>query len=842
MFEQISEFAHRFAAFSGERTHFGASRQKVSPQDVQTAFEYGSLSDLLHYETFDAETRIFHNRMSQGFVLEASTLSGASEETANIFASLLLDVLPEGYDMQIMLWGSPHIGNILEAFRKERSSAEIYQWLAQKRVQWLAEGAYRSLTSQGIFLLRHFRLFISVSVPKEKNHPDNTGEMVRLRQKIMSTLQSISMLSAPIDADTLLEIVTDILHPSTRTSPAQTVWNPHHLLSDQITDPEYCTRIYPDNIAIDNGKESFDLRALTVCEYPESVALWKMEEAIGRLYNTALQIPCPFLLSFSIRLQGKEGSTFSTVAKSWDTEKAASAGSILGGKRLSRKLAELRHVQDRLNEGDRLLHTHFTVLMFAKSREADFAERKIRDLYQSIGWKLKKPRYLQLQSLLSVLPMRMSEGAYEDFRAFGRLYTMTAFNAASVAPLLGEWQGTRTPTLILPGRRGQVTTFTPFDNESGNYNVLIAAESGKGKTTFSQEYLVGLMGSGGRVWVIDIGHSYEKTCRLLGGTFIEFAPETEICINPFTHIRHFDEALELLKPLLSAMARSSSRVSDEENAFLERAIKAVWQTHGRQATVTTVAEWLAAEDDPVCKNLALLLGSYTAGGMYGRYFEGASTIDISNSLVVLELQDLNNRKDLRRIVMMVLMFQINQVMYLGERSRQKTLILDEFWQHFGGQSEGMSDFIEAFARTVRRFTGSLVSIAQSINDYFKNATTLSVYENSDYMIVLGQKDESIDQLAKNERFSLNPLSAQLFKSLRKTDEYSECIIKSPSGLSVHRILLDPWSRILYSSKGREFDAVRQWQESGCSLMEAIEKVTETAETGESSSARTGAAS
>ena len=63
-----------------------------------------------------------------------------------------------------------------------------------------------------------------------------------------------------------------------------------------------------------------------------------------------------------------------------------------------------------------------------------------------------------------MLPMMMSEGLLQDMNVLGRLRTMTAFNAANIAPLQGEWKGSRTPRLILPGRRGQIAAFSPFDN------------------------------------------------------------------------------------------------------------------------------------------------------------------------------------------------------------------------------------------------------------------------------------------------------------------------------------------------------------------------------------------
>ena len=133
---------------------------------------------------------------------------------------------------------------------------------------------------------------------------------------------------------------------------------------------------------------------------------------------------------------------------------------------------------------------------------------KVCDCYRANGWQLRRVPYLQLQSFLAALPMMMTEGLYEDLKQLGRLKTMTAFNAVNVAPLQGDWKGTRSPALLLASRRGQLTRWNPFDSEAGNYNVAIAAKSGSGKSALTQEYLVALVGSGARVWVIDVGRSY----------------------------------------------------------------------------------------------------------------------------------------------------------------------------------------------------------------------------------------------------------------------------------------------------------------------------------------------
>jgi len=65
---------------------------------------------------------------------------------------------------------------------------------------------------------------------------------------------------------------------------------------------------------------------------------------------------------------------------------------------------------------------------------------------------------------------------------------------------------------------------------------------------------------------------------------------------------------------------------------------------------------------------------------------------------------------------------------------------------------------------------------------------------------------------------------RLLKDLHKHDNYSEIMIYGPSGYSIGRLFLDPFSRVLYSSKGSDFTEVNKLQERGMSLEMAIEEV------------------
>lgn len=822
MLNQFVEWGHAVASFFGEKTNFGVDTVSHDMRHLEETMDYRALWALLPYDGYDQTTQLFLNKRSQGFVLEVTPLMGANEETVNILSSLITDTLPKNADLQFMLWGSDKIGETLDQFEQERSGkGEIFEWLAKKRTDYFKQGIYKSLTSQNTFVLRDFRLFISVSLPKKQDQ-DFTSELIKLREDFMSSMKSIQMYSYSLDADKFISLVSDILHPASNPYPTKSRWNPYDSLSMQMGNPENCIRIFKDRLQFELPDETWEARLLSVKEYPQSSGQWDMTNAIGKLFNDGFQVPCPFITTLSISLVDEQKAGYNAPLQSASREKSARSPNAKWMPNIQKEYEDWEFVKRRLSEGDKLAKCYYSVLLFAKADQAGFAERKVRDLYRSNGWKLKKSSFLQLQSFLATLPMMMSEGMFSDLKQMGRIQTMTVFNAVNIAPLQGECKGTKTPSLILPGRRGQIATFNPFDNTEGNFNIAIAAASGKGKSAFTQEYIMALRGSGGRVWVIDIGRSYEKTCHIIGGTFIEFATHSTISLNPFTHITNFDVSLTMLKPLLAAMAHPTSRASDEELVYIERALKAAWNEKKNEASITTVADWLSLEEQPICKNLSHLLYSYTKDGMYGHYFEGRSNVDLSNQFVVLELQELKAKKDLQRIVMLVLMYHISDAMYLGDRSQYKSCIIDEAWDLFSGENDGAAQFIETGYRTARRYSANFVTIVQSINDYFKNAMTIASFENSDTKIILGQTSEAIDLAKKNEYLSMDAFSERLYKSLKKTDEYSECIIKSLSGLSVNLIIFDPYARILYSSKGQEFEAVKALEQQGHSLRDAIE--------------------
>ncbi len=819
MFEKIRDFNQKIASFVGDEKWTSKSKIKRSkPQIVDHYF----LSKLLPYDSFDEETSIFVNKNSLGFILETSPLMGSSEEKENILTSIITDIIPDYVDVQFLLFDSPKVESIFQSFEKARESHESISWLAKRRTEFLRKAVTEGASGAKSVVLRNFRTFIVISMKKKQM--DAVGELLGLREDIQSSLKSVSISNQVINAQSFMSTFFDIITPSQTLISHDHKWNELDSLSNQMTSPEWSIQITPNCLRFSGIDEEIEAHALSVRDYPKHPTQWKMAENLGQLFNDTLQIPCPFLLSFSLRKMDQSKANTEAQINTMNRESNAKSQLAKFKPAIKDEYHDWDFMRKRLGEGDANVKTFHQIILFARPEKAKLCERRVRDLYRANGWSLRKERFLQLQSWLASLPMVMSEGMFEDLKSFGRLRSMTAFNAINVAPLQGEWKGSKTPALLFSGRRGQLSFWSPFDNEGGNYNVAIAAAPGKGKSVLVQEFIMSLIGAKGQVQVIDQGHSQQKTCKFLGGQFIEFTQGSPICLNPFSSIMDINESIVMLKTMVATMARPLRGASEEEMSYIEQAIKASFEQEGQEASISTVSNWLLSQGSEIGKNLSHLLYSYTKQGSYAKFFEGKCSIDFQNPFLVLELQDLKSKAELRKIVLQLLIYQISQKMYQGDRTQLKSCIIDEAWDLFDDDNIASAKFIETGYRTARKFRGNFVSIAHSFNDFIKNHMIRAAFSCSDFKVSLGQSEEAINKMKEEKLIDINEYTERLYKSLKTTKDHSEFVIKGPEGMSLHRLILDPHSRIITSTKGEETDAFKYWEKQGYSFIEAAEKV------------------
>ena len=336
--------------------------------------------------------------------------------------------------------------------------------------------------------------------------------------------------------------------------------------------------------------------------------------------------------------------------------------------------------------------------------------------------------------------------------------------------------------------------------------------------------MTSLLGTGGRAWVIDSGRSYERLCHLLGGDYLDFSVKSQYCLNPFSGLDELTSQLPLIKTLLARMAADKQPLNSLQQAALERAIRLSWDKYKGETCITRVSEQLQAMGNETADRVGQMLYPYTDDGIYGAYFNGEANIHLNSDLVVLELGSLDNRPDLQQTILLLLMLRVSHEMYRGDRQRRKLCVIDEAWRLMAGGDAGL--FIETGYRTARKFGGSYMTITQGLDDYNASANARAALRNSDWLFLMRQKAESLIQAKNQDLLHMDEGMLRLLSHLEtRQGRYSEVAIMAPNGgLALGRLLVDPFSEKLYSTKAEEFASIEKWRAEGYDLATAVERL------------------
>ncbi len=792
-----------------------------------------SIAEYLPYESYDPESELYHCFESKGFILEASPMVGASDHQVEIFYALLQRLLPEGSIVQCLLYASPKVGPAFEDFVKARNAAHpLIQRLATQRADFYKQGVYQSLVpGQGV-VFRDYRLLMSVVFDQRLNFSDQ--KIQSLKQALMGALKGAGIEGALLAPAAFLVWIDNLLRPNDSLQDAVFEYSESNTLAQQLGATTRSsltltpTKLFVGADASKEPEESWQIRNFRVQSFKShSPHLSEMSDLIGNLFDPSAQIGCPFSLSFVIQIcdQSKE----QTVANARAFRARQRAEKIA---RFSPKAVEEAHearaiIQD-LENHERLVRVSFQVSLYAYSADMEEMEAALLTVFQAASpkWQLVKNHFLQLVMLLAHLPLAQSHNLFKDLDRLGLLYKLWAKNAANMLPVIAEMKGMRSPRLMIAGRRGQILFWDPFGNNRGNYNVAVAGISGSGKSVTVQEIVCGLVGTGGRVFIIDVGRSYKKICNLLGGEFIQFNKETPLCLNPFSTVNDVDEFLAFMTPFVCSMINVQGNASAIESAYVAKAIKAVWEAQGRQGSMSAIADWLLQHEDKRAQDLGLILYPYTHEGQYRNYFNGKANIDFNNPIVIFELEEISGNKRFQSIVFMLLMYHVAEKMYLGGRTQQTALIIDEAWDMLKGGQGG--EIIENIARRARKYKGCLITITQSIADYFSSSAAQAAYTNSYWKLIHMQNKSDVVRLVDEKKLILDGFQKKLLASVSTEHGlYSEMMILGDGQeCAVGRLFLDPYSRILYSTQAKDFEEVNALCAQGMELVDAISIVAE----------------
>ena len=413
----------------------------------------------------------------------------------------------------------------------------------------------------------------------------------------------------------------------------------------------------------------------------------------------------------------------------------------------------------RLARGEgRLFRVGLYLTVYAASERA-LAEQTsaVKSLASGLLLQMQPTSFRALAGWTSCLPLGVD--AIKLRRTFDTASLASAFPFTSPDLSPSDPTDTAAPDGILYGVNAASSGLVIYDRwAQDNYNSIVLARSGAGKSFFSKLEILRSLYGGVQVLIVDPENEYERLAALVGGAYLDLGADG-VRLNPFD----LPENAEKSAGKTNALVRRAlflhtfisvlvgEQLSPSERAALDRAVLAAYAAVGitadprtwkRQAPILSdLAEVLGANPDPAAASLKAKLEPFTTGSWAG-LFDGPTTTAPSGHLQVFCLRHLP--EELKSVGTLLVLDTVWRQVTSRER-RRRLVVVDEAWLLMR-EPEG-AKFLLRMAKAARKWWAGLAVITQDTADVLSTDLGRAVVANASTQILLRQAPQALDAVA-----------------------------------------------------------------------------------------------
>jgi hypothetical protein len=344
--------------------------------------------------------------------------------------------------------------------------------------------------------------------------------------------------------------------------------------------------------------------------------------------------------------------------------------------------------------------------------------------------RLGRKRVLDTSSLVTFFPWLES-----DLQTAGGL--VIGGNAATGAPVLID----------------------PFDQRRySNANIGVFGHSGAGKTYLLSSLVLGALGQGIQVYVIDPEHEYGALARQVGGVDVQLALGSGHALNVLD-LRHSDRRDEswigpAAADAVDLCGTICGGLDEAERAVVESAVR---EAYGEldQPVLRDVANRL-----PAGSRVAAILRRWVHGSL-GEMFSSPTNVDLESPIVTFGMRELRDE------MVAPVHFLLAEALWarIKRKDRRRMLVVDELGLLF--EDATIRRFVVGLARRIRKYDGSLVFATQNPGDLLSSDQGTVVATNPAVVFFGAQRPGEAAKL--QDTFHLSARQRAFLESARRGD-------------------------------------------------------------------------
>ncbi len=309
---------------------------------------------------------------------------------------------------------------------------------------------------------------------------------------------------------------------------------------------------------------------------------------------------------------------------------------------------------------------------------------------------------------------------------------------------------------ILYGVNRHNSSLVIFDRFSlENYNSIIFAKSGAGKSFATKLEIIRTLMFDTDVIVIDPEREYEYLAESVGGRYFNISLSSDNHINPFDlPVPREDEApADVLRSniinLVGLFRIMLGGLTPEEDSIIDRAITETYALKDIDANsdFSSIEPPLLSDFEMVLSGMegsdSILqrLAKYTKGS-WASFINQPTNVDINKKFVVFSVRDMED--DLKPAAMYIVTHFIWNA--VRKELKKRLLVVDEAWWMM--KSDDTASFLYSIAKRGRKYYLGLCTITQDVGDFMKSPYGVPIVTNSSIQILLKQSPSTMEVLQK----------------------------------------------------------------------------------------------
>lgn len=299
--------------------------------------------------------------------------------------------------------------------------------------------------------------------------------------------------------------------------------------------------------------------------------------------------------------------------------------------------------------------------------------------------------------------------------------------------------------------------FDRFSQE--NFNSLVFATSGAGKSYFVKLEILRSLMLGTEVIVIDPEREYFELAQAAGGDYINFSTNSPVKINPFdlpeVADRGEDELGRKILSLIGFFKLVLGELNPNETALLDRALNSTYRLKGitggnktqtylpssAMPLMEDLYKVLIGMEDPISSSLAMRLERFIKGSLAG-IFSAPSNLQIQNPLTIFSVRDLPEQ--LRPLAIYLILDYVWTK--IRHSLKKRILVVDEAWYMMKFQDS--ASFLVEMVKRARKYYLGVTVINQDVEDFLMKDQGKMIISNSSMQVLLKQAPSSIEKLGQ----------------------------------------------------------------------------------------------